>query len=371
MKEKKTITKIALTGGGTAGHIWPILDVAREIKKNNPSVKFIYIGSKSGLESKIIPGTDYQFYGIYSGKLKRYFSWSNFLMPLWIVMGFFQALKILARERPKAVFAKGGYVTVPVVIAGWFLRIPALVHESDSVLGLANRILSRFVIKIAVSYPEKYYPKKYQKKMIYSGLPVRKELLESNTNKAYQVFGLSDKLPVIFIFGGSQGARKINYLILRILNKLLEKCQIIHITGDLDFEKVKNKKISLSPKFKVRYKIFDFLSKEMAFAFQVADLIVSRSGANSMVEIAALKKAAILIPLPNSASNHQKKNAQIFKENRAAIVLEENSIKPSFLSKKILDLINHPYLLKELGETAGKFYKKDAAKVLADKILKL
>ncbi len=368
---QKVVKKVVLTGGGTAGHIWPTLIVAGELEKQNPKIKFIYIGSKSGLEAKIIPGTKYKFYGISTGKLRRYFSFQNFLMPFQVLIGFFQALKILAREKPDVIFAKGGYVTVPTVLAGWFLKIPAIIHESDSVLGLANRFLSRFARKIATAYPSRYYPKKYQRKIFWSGLPTGKEFFKAEKNKAYQVFGLSDKLPIVLVFGGSQGAAKINYLVSRILKNLLEKCQLIHITGSLDFEKISKKQKSLSSKLKERYKVFEFLSKEMPLAFKVADLLVCRCGANSLAEIAALKKAAILIPLPTSASNHQFHNAQIFKENRAAQVLTEDKIKPSMLAKKILDLISRPFLLKNLRERAGRFYKPDAAKILAREILKI
>ncbi len=367
----ETIKKVVLTGGGTAGHIWPTLVVAKEIEKQNPKIKFIYIGSKTGLEAKIIPGTKYKFYGISAGKLRRYFSWQNFLMPFQVLVGFFQAAKILAREKPDVIFAKGGYVTVPTVLAGWFLKIPAIIHESDSVLGLANRFLSRFARKIATAFPAKYYRPKYRKKIFWSGLPVREEFFEAEKNKAFQVFGLSDKLPIVLVFGGSQGAAKINYLISRILKNLLGKCQLIHITGSLDFEKISKKQKSLPAELKERYKVFEFLSKEMPLAFEAADLVVSRCGANSLAEIAALKKASILIPLPTSASNHQFHNAQIFKENRAAVVLTEDKIKPSMLAKKILDFISRPFLLKDLRKRAGKFHKPDAAKILAREILEL
>lgn len=368
---QKVVKKVALTGGGTAGHIWPTLAVAKEIEKQNPKIKFIYIGSKTGLEAKIIPGTKYKFYGISTGKLRRYFSWQNFLMPFQVLVGFFQALKILAREKPDAIFAKGGYVTVPVVLAGWFSKIPAIIHESDSILGLANKFLSRFARKITTAFPAKYYRPKYRKKIFWSGLPIGEEFFKAEKNKAFQVFGLSDKLPIVLVFGGSQGAAKINYLVSRILKNLLEKCQLIHITGSRDFEKMSKKQKALPAKLKERYKVFEFLSKEMPLVFKVADLIVSRCGANSLAEIAALKKASILIPLPTSAGNHQSANARIFKESRAAMVLTEDKIKPPILAKKISDLISRSFLLKELGERAGRFYKPDAAKILAREILKL
>jgi len=371
MKKLKKIKKIALTGGGTAGHISPTLLVANELEKMSPSTKFIYIGSKSGMESKIVPGTGIRYFGISAGKIRRYWSFRNFLTPIFVLVGFFQSLFILAHEKPDIIYAKGGYVTVPPVIAGWFLKIPSVIHESDSVLGLANRILSIFAKKIATAYPVKYYPVKLHKKIIWVGLPVRQELISAEKNQGYQIFGLSDKLPTVLIFGGSQGARKINQLFLGKIGQILNNCQVIHLTGKYDYQKALKKRKTLKSELRERYQVFDFLFDEMPYAEKVADLIVARCGANTLTEIAAARKASILIPLPSSAANHQFFNAQIFKENKAAQVLSEDNLKPKILAKKIIDLISRPFLLKQLGENAAQFYQPDATQKIAEEILNL
>lgn len=369
--KRNNFKKIVLTGGGTAGHILPTLAVAEEIEKQAPKTKFIYIGSKYGLESKIIPGTKYQFYGISVGKLKRYWAWDNFLTLFKVFIGFFESLKILYYERPDVIFAKGGYVTVPVVIAGWFLKIPSIIHESDSILGLANKILSVFSYRIATAYPSRYYHKKYQKKIVYAGLPIRKDFLEINKNKLYEKFDLSSKLPIVLVFGGSQGAHQINILISKIIRKILKNAQVIHITGDMDNEKMNQKRSRLTEDLKERYKIFRFITDEMPDALNVADLVISRCGANTLAEISACKKPAILIPLSTSASNHQISNALIFQENKAAVILNEKKIKPIELLKKINDLISRPFLLEELGKRANKFYRPNSAQIIAKEIINL
>ena len=371
MNKVKKIKKIALTGGGTAGHIWPTLLVAQELKKLSAQTKFIYLGSRAGMESKIVPGRGIDYFGISTGKIRRYWSFQNLLTPFLVMIGFFQSLLILAREKPEIIYAKGGYVTVPPVIAGWFLRIPAIIHESDSVLGLSNRILSLFAKKIATAYPIRYYPTRLQKKIVYVGLPVRKELITAEKNQGYQIFSLSNKLPVLLVFGGSQGAHKINQLIFKKLSKILNKTQIIHLTGSLDYDKAIARRKSLKSHLKDRYLIFDFLVKEMPYAEKMADLIVARCGANTLTEIAAVGKASILIPLLTSAANHQVTNAAIFRENKAAQVLFENEITAALLAKKIIDLVSRPFLLKQLGENAAKLFKPDAAQNLAKLLLNL
>lgn len=363
--------KIALTGGGTAGHIWPVLDVAEEISKKIKGNDFIYLGSKEGLEAKLVPATNIKFFQVSSGKLRRYWSWQNLIDPVKIMMGFLQARKILKKERPKVLFAKGGYVTVPVVLAARSLKIPIVCHESDSVLGLANRILYRIVQKIMVSFPAHYYSQKYQKKLFYSGLPVRRNFFRAQKFKGYQVFGLSDRLKTLLVTGGSQGAHFINQMILRICPEILKDFQIIHLTGILDFEQAKNVRANLPEDQKDHYKIYDFLSEEMPEAMAMADLIVSRAGANTLAEIAILAKPSILIPLPLAAANHQNLNAQIFGENKAAVVLDQQKITPEKLLKTILDLLNHQVLLEQLGENAQKFSKPGAAKIIAEHILSL
>ncbi|HLC38551.1 MAG TPA: undecaprenyldiphospho-muramoylpentapeptide beta-N-acetylglucosaminyltransferase [Patescibacteria group bacterium] len=366
----KVLKKIVLTGGGTAGHIRPTLSVADEIKKIDPEIEFIYIGLKSGMEAKIVSGTDFKFYGIHAGKIKRYWSGSNFLTPLVVILGFFESLSILLREKPQAIFAKGGYVTVPVAMAGWFLKIPILIHESDSVMGLSNKFLSRLAKKVATVFPASSYSKKIQPKIIWSGLPIKKEILNLQKNKAYQIFGLSDQIPITLVFGGSQGSFRINELILKNLKKLLSITQILHFTGVEDFERVNQKRKRLATELKERYQIFDF-SEEIYYGLKAANLVIARAGASSLSEISAFGKASIIIPLPTSAANHQVSNAEIYREAKAAVVLKEENLSANSFLKKVQSLISRPFLLEQLGKNANSLYKANAATTIAKNVLDL
>lgn len=368
----KNQIKIALSGGGTAGHIWPTLDVANQIKKIEPEAQFIYLGSRGEIEKNIIPQKQIKLYQIFSGKLRRYWSWENFIDPIKVIIGFFQSLIILAKNRPQVVFAKGGYVTVPVVIAARLLKIPTIAHESDSILGLANRILFRLVQKIMISFPSYNYGKKYQKKLFYSGLPTREEFFQTNDkSEGYKTFKISDRIPVLLITGGSQGSHIINKNISKIASSILEKYQIIHSTGSLDYSKIKKRKHHLKEDKAERYKIYRFLPNLMPEALKIADLVVSRAGANTLAEISALSRPSIIIPLATAASNHQYYNARVYAEYKAAIVIEEKDLTPKKLQKTILDLLNRKVLLEQLGKNAHKLAKPNAAKIIAEHVLSL
>ena len=354
--------KILLTGGGTGGHLIPLLGVVSELKKISAEKKleepkFLLITPASGF-NKNISESGIKIKTIKAGKLRRYFSWENLKDVFKIPVGAIQSLFYIYRFKPNVVFSKGGFASVPPVIAAWILRIPIVTHESDIIPGLANRIIARFASKILISFSaaEKYFKKN---KIVLTGNPIRSDIAQGSRENALEFFNLSPNLPTILIFGGSQGARKVNEMILEILPELTEKCQIIHQCGDKNYQEIKNKigtktivqecknfnsnetnYYRLKPEFQNRYRILPFIKDEMKDAYAVADVVISRAGANSLAEIVALNKPNILIPLSTSANNHQPENAKFFVEKKASLIIDEINNNPQDLARAIFKLLS-------------------------------
>ena len=365
--------KILFTGGGTAGHIFPIIAVAREIKKNYPKgeFQFFYIGPKDKFSKDLLSKQGIQVKTILAGKIRRYFSFQNivdilFKFPIGTLQAFFHIFTI----SPDLIFSKGGYGSMPAVIAGWTLLTPILLHESDTVPGLANKIASRFVLEIFTSFPiekTEYFP---AKKMISVGNPVRNEILKGSDKEAEKIFKLTGEKPIIFILGGSQGAQRINNRILAVLSELLKNFEIIHQTGRQNFEEVKAEAQAIMKKgLKKYYHPVSFLNEEeISHAYQASDLIISRAGAGTIFEIAFLGKPSILVPLPESAQNHQVKNAYAFAKNGGTLVMEEENFTPHFVLEKLKYLFSQPDKLKEMAKKAKEFSKPNAARIIGEYI---
>lgn len=269
-----------------------------------------------------------KFYSIPSGKLRRYFAWETFGDFFKIIAGFFRSLFILMREKPDVLFSKGGYVSVPVAMTAWAFRIPVITHESDLVPGLATRIISKFAKKVCVAFreSEKYFPGK----AVFTGNPVRKEILAGNKNIGYKLTGFSDKLPVLLVMGGSLGAKSINEALLQILPELNKSVQVVHITGKhaLDYKHP-------------NYFSAEFLGSELKDIYAISDLVVARAGAGTLFELAAVAKPSILIPLgPPASRGEQIKNAEIFAQQGAAVVIPQAEITPERLLQEIHDLLS-------------------------------
>jgi len=359
--------KIVLTGGGTAGHIMPILYLAKLLKKNKNN-KIYFIGEKQELAKELISKFEIPYYSIYAGKMRRYLSFANLLSPFQFATGFFQSLFILRKIKPDLVFAKGGYVTVPAGLAAKFLKIKLMIHESDVKMGLSNKILAKFAVKIFTNFSVSYYPEKYHQKMTRVGIPINPDFLNTPDQNILESLGLTKKMPTVLIFGGSLGAQNINFAVSKILAKLLQNYQVIHITGKLNYEKFLQRQKRLPKDMQKNYKIFDFLHSQMPQVLASCDLVICRSGANSLNEISALAKPAILIPLPSAASNHQLYNAKIFQREKAAILIEESKLNSQKLFKTIRDLLKREFLLKTLGENANKMYFPNSTEKIAEEI---
>ncbi|MDD4372253.1 MAG: undecaprenyldiphospho-muramoylpentapeptide beta-N-acetylglucosaminyltransferase, partial [Anaerostipes sp.] len=325
--------RIVLTGGGTAGHVTP--NMALMPKLIDEGYKISYIGSHNGMEKKLIADTGVPYYGISSGKLRRYFDIKNFSDPFRVVKGYFDAKKILKKLKPNVVFSKGGFVTVPVVMAAKHLHIPVIIHESDMTPGLANKLAIPSASKVCCNFPEtvKLLP---EGKAVLSGSPIREELFQGDKNEGLNFCKFTPDKPVLLVIGGSLGSVAINNAIRNNIDDLLEKFQVIHLCG-------KNN-LDTSLEGHKDYVQFEYIKKELKNLFACADIVVSRAGANAICELLALRKPNILIPLGLEASRgDQILNAESFEKQGYSYVLQESDV----TSKTLLHGVNEVYQKKD------------------------
>ncbi|MBM3257944.1 MAG: undecaprenyldiphospho-muramoylpentapeptide beta-N-acetylglucosaminyltransferase [Candidatus Nealsonbacteria bacterium] len=365
--------KILFTGGGTAGHIIPIVAIARELRKISPqnNLKLFFIGPKDDFGAVLLSQENIKVKTVLAGKIRRYLDWKtawhNFVdvavkIPIGIIQSFFHIFFI----SPDLVFSKGGFGSIPVVIAAKMLFVPVFLHESDVAPGAANKFLSDLAFKIFVSFPKtEYFPRE---KMVLVGNPTRKELMDSQKEEAKKFFNLNSEKPVILILGGSQGSQRINDGILDILPQLLKDFELIHQSGENNYQTIRGEsKAVMKTEEEPFYHLFAFLKEpELRRAYAVADLIISRAGAGSIFEIAAVAKPSILIPLPEAAQNHQLKNAYAYQESGSCLVIEENNFTPSLFLEKLKTLFINPEQLRLMADKAKAFSKIEAAKTIAD-----
>ncbi|MBI4993681.1 UDP-N-acetylglucosamine--N-acetylmuramyl-(pentapeptide) pyrophosphoryl-undecaprenol N-acetylglucosamine transferase [Candidatus Wolfebacteria bacterium] len=371
--------RILFTGGGTGGHIYPILAVFEELKKileaQKIDARFYYVGAP-GKFKQLILSSGIAVSKIFSAKLRRYFDFKNFIdfliFPISILQAFWKVFWIM----PDVLFSKGGPGSLPVVIACWFYRIPIIVHDSDSIIGLANKLAVKFADKIAVSFSSaaEDLSKKNQNKIILTGNPIRGSL-KSNLEKmaAKSFFGFKEDKPLILILGGSQGASKINDFLLNIAGELAKDYLVLQQTGVDNFESVREELAvalkNFGPIEKARYKVIPYFENNLADAYAAADIIVSRSSSGVIFELAMMGIPAILIPLSEKVVGiHQIKNAYEYAKSGAAVVIEEENLKPNIFLGAIERSLKNPDMLKEMSAAAKKFSKPDATKMIANEI---
>lgn len=366
--------KILFTGGGTGGHIYPIVTIKKTLEKLRSDTKFMYIGP-NGFAKEALKEIGVECKFILAGKLRRYVSPLTFIDLFKIPLGFIQSLWHVFWFMPDVIFGKGGYGSIPVVIVGWLYRIPIIIHESDSIPGLANKILSRLAKKIIISFEE---TKKYfnTKKTILLGNPIREEFTQGSREEGKRLFEISSTKPVALVMGGSQGAEKINDIVLNVLPRLLEKCEIIHLCGEKNFKRVKAGSQEELTKFDLQkaklYHLYSFLDiHKLKHAYAISDIIISRAGAGGIFEIATIGKPGILIPLSTAASDHQRKNAQALAKTGGAIILEEENLTMNMFLDAVFGLIDNPEKAKEIGEKAKSFYNPSTNQKIAEEIIKL
>lgn len=321
--------KIILTGGGTAGHVTPNMALVPGLKKRGYEIK--YVGSYDGIEKKLIEEIGIDYAGISSGKLRRYLSAKNFTDPFRVIKGYGEAKKIMKDYAPDIVFSKGGFVSVPIVLAAKKYKIPVIIHESDMTPGLANKLSISAASTICHNFPEtaKYLPKG---KSLLTGSPIREELRMGDKLAGLKMCGFSSNKPIIMVIGGSLGAVAVNKAIRSALDELLKKYQIVHLCG--------KGKMDSTLEGKAGYKQFEYIKAELKDLFAMTDLVISRAGANAICEIAALRKPNILIPLSAKASRgDQILNAASFKKQGFSEVIEEERL----TDKLLTDTINTVY----------------------------
>lgn len=317
--------KIILTGGGTAGHVTPNIALLPRLRELGYEIS--YIGSYQGIERGLIEKENIPYYAISSGKLRRYFDPKNFSDPFKVMKGYLQARHLMRKLKPDIVFSKGGFISVPVVLAAKHAGIPVIIHESDITPGLANKLAIPSATRICCNFPEtlKHLP---EGKAVVSGSPIRRELLSGDKAKACTYTGLTPDRPIVLIIGGSLGSHVINEAVRKLLPALLTSWQIIHLCG----------KGNLDPALKdtAGYVQYEYINEELADLFAAADLVISRAGANAICELQALAKPNILIPLSKAASRgDQILNAKSFEKQGFSYVLEEENLSDLTLSEAI------------------------------------
>ncbi|MGN0245969.1 MAG: undecaprenyldiphospho-muramoylpentapeptide beta-N-acetylglucosaminyltransferase [Lachnospiraceae bacterium] len=342
--------KIVLTGGGTAGHVTPNIALLPGLKELGYEIH--YIGSYEGIESKLIADFDIPYYGIATGKFRRYLDPKNLSDPFRVIKGFTEARKILKQIQPDIVFSKGGYVSVPVVRAAASLKIPCIIHESDMTPGLANKLCIPVAEKVCCNFPEtmQYIPKE---KAILTGSPIREELSKGNKIAALDLCGFDANTPVIMVIGGSLGAANVNKAVRDALPELLKDFQVVHICGK---DKIDNMLLTTKG-----YKQFEYVKAELKDIFAMADVVISRAGANAICELLALKKPNVLIPLMAGSRGDQILNAKSFESQGYSKVLMEDDI----TNQLLVDTVHELYFNKRTYiESMSNSHQQNAIKTI-------
>ena len=346
-----SMRKIVLTGGGTAGHVTPNIALLPSLRE--AGYEITYVGSYDGIEKRLIDDFNIPYTGISTGKFRRYLDLKNLTDPFRVVKGYAEAKKFLKGYRPDVVFSKGGFVSVPVVRAAASLHIPCIIHESDMTPGLANKLCIPVAKKVCCNFPEtlKLLP---ENKAVLTGSPIRAELSQGNKLAGLDICGFSANRPVIMVTGGSLGASNVNKAIREALPQLLKEFQVVHLCGK---GKLDNMLLNTAG-----YKQFEYVKAELKDLFAMADLVISRAGANAICELLALKKPNILIPLPSSSSRgDQLLNAQSFEAQGFSIVIDEDDLTTNLLVGKVKELYSNR---QSYYETMSKSSQMDSIKTI-------
>jgi len=368
--------RILFTGGGSGGHFYPIIAVAEElnnlVKEKRLLPPELYYMSTSPYNEGLLFENSITFKRVSAGKIRRYFSLLNFFDLFKTGWGIIKAVFSVYKLYPDVVFGKGGYASFPVLVAAKILRIPVIIHESDTSPGRVNLWAGKFAQKIALSYAEaaEYFPKD---RVALTGNPIRKDVSEPITDGAREFLKLESGVPVVLVLGGSMGAENINSIVIEGLSNLVEKYSIIHQTGKANIYENKStaEAVLFQSAHKDRYKPFDYLNAlALRMAAGVSDIVVSRAG-STIFEIAAWGLPAIIVPIPESVSHDQRTNAFAYARSGAGEVIEEENLTAHILESEIDRLMNNPEVREKMKTAAKAFYKPNAAKQIAEEILKI
>lgn len=347
--------RILLTGGGTAGHIFPVLAVIEEIRhlssERSESVDLLFVGRRRGGEQELIERAGVRFVGISAGKLRRYVDLQNLVDPLRVMLGFFQALGIMLSFWPDAVFVKGSYVSVPIIAAAWLLGRPVVAHETDAVLGLSNRFAAAVARTVCTAYPTGFYQSSTRGvHLVHTGNPVRAEFFTRGRLPE------ATRMATLLVVGGSQGSLALNRVIRRLIDEPIPALALLHVTGPNHYEQ-------FAPFASGWYHPIAS-TDHLADLMKQADLILSRSG-GTVFELAAVGRPAILVPLSTSANRHQELNARYFADHQAAVVIEEAELTADRLRSVVIALLNAPAKRRALARAIHRLAVSDAARRVA------
>lgn len=364
--------KILFTGGGSGGHIMPIIAIVRELKRLKPDhgIDIHYAGPKNSSNFFLLSQDGIKAHGIAAGKIRRYFSLRNIIdVAFTIPFSFVQSFFLLLFLRPHLVFSKGGTGSLVITYMANLMSIPVFLHEGDIAPGLSNQRTSRWAKKVFISFEKTEYFDLAS--CIVTGNPIKKELAEGTVEGARDAFGLSFEKPVLLILGGSQGAQAINDFITLVANELLKTYEIIHVCGQKNYKTaLAESAVVISKPLQAYYHLFPALDEiQLKHALKAAQLVISRSGSGGIFEVALCGKPSILVPLPSAAANHQSKNAYEYAKTGAAVVIEQENLIPNFFVSKINYLFSHPEELQAMSDAAYRFSKPLAAKAIAREIL--
>lgn len=369
--------KILLTGGGSGGHFYPLIAVARSIfkiaERDQIAKVEIFLMSDNPTNLNLLEKEGIKFVKIPAGKFRRYFSFKNLSDAIKTLIGIFIAFFKLYNILPDVIFGKGGYSAFPALFSARILRIPVVIHESDSVPGVVNKWAGKWAQKIAVSFPEtvRFFG---TERVVVTGNPIRSQIFGGNEKEALEHFNLEAGVPVILVITGSQGAHKINESVLDILPEFLEKYQIIHQMGEKNFKDTEGRARVILEKvaFKHRYHPFPFLDEgSLKNGAKAASVVVSRAGAGAIFEIAAWALPSIVIPIYGSAQDHQRENAYNYARTGACEVIEEPNLTPHILFAQVEKILSDEEKIKKMSEAARSFSRSNAADTLAHEIIKL
>jgi UDP-N-acetylglucosamine--N-acetylmuramyl-(pentapeptide) pyrophosphoryl-undecaprenol N-acetylglucosamine transferase len=369
--------RIVVSGGGTGGHVYPALAVAAQLRTQYQA-EILFLGSDDGLETQLVPAAGFRLATVKAGKVRRYISWQTVKGMMRIPVGAVQAIEVVRKFRPDAVFTSGGYVAVAAGVAAYLNRVPLLMHQQDVPPNLSNKQVAPLATRISVAFEDSlaFFPARKTKVL---GNPVRQELLDIRRVGpllARERFGLVGEEPMLLVTGGSQGARHLNQVVCQALPELLKTCQVLQISGrDLHQETLEQANSVLAqadPALRARYRLVPYLNEEMAAALQAADLVLCRSGASTLSELAALGKPGLLVPLPPAiGKSPQEANAAMFERRRAGMVIKNADLEPRVLVERVNYIMASPELLAQMMEASRALARPQATQEIVNELLSI
>ncbi len=369
--------RIVVSGGGTGGHVYPALAVAAQLRTQYQA-EILFLGSDDGLETQLVPAAGFRLATVKAGKVRRYISWQTVKGMMRIPVGAIQAVEVVRKFRPQAIFTSGGYVAVAAGVAAYLNRVPLLMHQQDVPPNLANKQVAPLATRISVAFEDSlaFFPAQKTKVL---GNPVRQELLDIRRVGplvARERFGLAGEEPMLLVTGGSQGARHLNQVVCQALPELLKTCQVLQISGrDLHqetLEQANSVLANVDPALRARYRLVPYLNEEMAAALQAADLVLCRSGASTLSELAALGKPGLLVPLPPAiGKSPQEANAAMFARRRAGLVIKNAELEPRVLVERVNYIMASPEMLAQMMEASRALARPQATQDIVNELLSI